>query len=62
MRKILVHPGGTTLSGFLPGDARQVLKSEDDGPGLRFRQVGKETRVRGAPGSGGAASRASVRI
>ena len=42
MRKILVHPGGTTWSGFLPGDARQVLKSEDDGPGLRFRQVGKE--------------------
>ena len=42
MRKILVHPGGTTWSGFLPGDADQVLTSGDDGPRLRFRQVGKE--------------------
>src|ERR1700719_1436018 len=47
---------------FLPSDADQVLTFGDDGPGLRFRQVGKELEFGVAPASGGAASRASVRI
>ena len=47
LRKILVHPGEEP-----PGPASYLamrikfLHPEDDGPGLRFRQVGKELEFR----------------
>jgi hypothetical protein len=62
LRKILVHLGEEPTGPVLPSDADQVLTSGDDGPGLRFRQLGKKLAFGVAPASGGAASRASVRI
>ena len=46
---------------FLPADADQVLTSKDDGR-ITFSAGLERVRAPGAPGSGSAASRASVRI